>query len=227
MKKLALAIAAFLFAIALAPCGAFAGSSLNANVTFNASTSSTLTITGVSNYCVGFTCTGLGLQGFATGTDSLGNSYTLGSFGDFYTALGAPDPWYSTPGCAGFSNCRWNSNLSFTDPSIGGFNPGDNVTLFQAPNGSITLTVLICAAVASNVCTASTNLIFDLQVDPAMLANLQAGQSVALTVTGGCVTTGTSCGTTGSTTPEPGTLLLLGSGLLGFAPFIRRKFTRS
>ncbi len=30
----------------------------------------------------------------------------------------------------------------------------------------------------------------------------------------------------GSTTPEPGTLLLLGSGLLGLAPLIRRKFAR-
>lgn len=30
-----------------------------------------------------------------------------------------------------------------------------------------------------------------------------------------------------STTPEPGTLLLLGSGLLAFAPFVRRKFARA
>jgi PEP-CTERM motif len=38
------------------------------------------------------------------------------------------------------------------------------------------------------------------------------------------VVTGSPIGT--SPTPEPGTLLLLGSGLMGFAPFIRRKFAR-
>jgi hypothetical protein len=205
---------------------------VNTNLTFGASTSSTLTITGVSNYCgvtTGF-CSGLGLQGFATGTDSLGGSYTLGSFGSFFGTAGSPDSWYQASGCAGFNtNCRWASDLSFTDSSSYGLNGSDDpVTLFQAPGGSITMTLLACVAAANNVCTASTNLIFDLQVDPAMLANLQAGQSVDLTVIGGCITTGTSCGsgTSGGVTPEPGTLLLLSSGLLGFAPFIRRKFAR-
>lgn len=36
-----------------------------------------------------------------------------------------------------------------------------------------------------------------------------------------------STGGGGGTTPEPGTLLLLGSGLLGFAPLIRRKLARA
>lgn len=228
-KAITLAITALAFLLLGAPLKAGA----SPLPTFNASTTSTLTITQIQNYCVLslYTCSpGLGFSGGATGTDSFGNTYIVGSFGSLFSAAGPPSTWGETPACA--STCSspsentWFNSVYFTDTNVTGFSSENDVMLSQAADGSITLDLTTCLSFAIEypgiqVCTASGNLIFDLQVDPAMLANLQPGQSVSLIVLGGCETTGTSCGSGTAPTPEPGTLLLLGFSL-PFLGFMRR-----
>jgi|GEM_PF-4974477 len=221
MKKFTMLTAVFVF-LSFAQRIAYADS-----ITFGPSTTSTLTVTGVTNYCtISGDCSGLGIQGYASGIDSTGNAYSLGStYGTFFS----PDPttasdWQGTPGCAGFNftDCRWDGDFSLSDSSISGGVP--ETALFQAPDGEITLTLIECVAASNNVCTQTANFIFNLQVDPIMLSNLQAGQSVTLSVIGGCVTTGTSCGSTAPTaTPEPRTLGLFMTGLIVLAFFVRRR----
>jgi hypothetical protein len=169
----------------------------NGQVTFGPSTTNDLTATQISDYCVEFlfTCTpGLGLSGFDTGTDSLGGTYTLGSSGTLFSySNGAPNPWYSSPSCAGYtySICQWNNGFSFTDTSAsGGTGFGGEATLSQASSGDASLDLTVCTSVVTvppgiQECGQTGNLIFELQIDPTMLAQLPLGQSVGLSVVGG------------------------------------------
>ncbi|MFZ0211284.1 MAG: PEP-CTERM sorting domain-containing protein [Candidatus Acidiferrales bacterium] len=78
---------------------------------------------------------------------------------------------------------------------------------------SVLLAPLSCNSSVSGACTLA-NISGEPGDPPAAFSSVGSG-SFGNPTTGG-----------GGVTPEPGTLLLLGTGLLGFAPFIRRKFAR-
>ena len=204
-------------------------SSLSPGFTLTAATITAYTTSGVE------TLTGFKMSGDVVGTDSLGNPYTLGVSGGpntFFDPFGS-NQWFEDPvctnvTCTGPLGTFLDNELVVDDcnvlPPFCTLGAGDSAGLQQDSTGGITLTFLVCAAESNNVCTATTNLVFDLVVDPVTLSTLQPGQSVTLSVTGGCVTSATSCSSGTSPTPEPGTLLLLASGLFGLAAFVRTKF---
>ncbi|MGB8769522.1 MAG: PEP-CTERM sorting domain-containing protein, partial [Candidatus Korobacteraceae bacterium] len=55
---------------------------------------------------------------------------------------------------------------------------------------------------------------------------LGAVPSESFTITGGSTTTSSTTTSTTGTTPEPSSIMLFGSGILGLAGVLRRKLTR-
>ncbi len=198
-------------------------------------------VTSYANLATGYN--GLEWGGYVYGNDSLGQSYSIfdepgnGPSNGAYLAYdhNANDWTLSSMTTAyGALYSWWDSSILFADSSLFalGIRQGTNSTetLSQASNGAISLAIegaMGCMTRYPYYCMGggTENLVLNLQDDPVMLSSLANGQSVALSVTGGCVTSGTSCDGTSpvSSIPEPPTLVLFGPSLFLISYIYRRK----
>ena len=209
-------------------------------ITFGPGTGS-FSVTSYANAVTGDN--GLEWNGYVYGIDSLGQRYNIfdepgnGYSNGAYLAYdhNANDWIVSSMTTAyGATYSWWDSTILLADSSLFvalGIRQSTNLpeTLSQASNGAISLAIEVatgCMAQYPYYCRGggTENLVLNLQDDPVMLSSLANGQSVALSVTGGCVTSGTSCGASPvSSIPESPTLVLFGTGLFLISYIYRRK----
>jgi hypothetical protein len=190
---------------------------------------------GGGNFTVGLCDTMNGNKMCVGGDTLIGNAKGTGTFlGDngFYTLTGSGLTTGTFTGCVG-TTCSWTLstpsplNFKFTQGKFGGGTDYLNGTLqmvglTEVPDGklfseTITLNLTVTGGTLASLFTdGHGNIIFDVQtVTTKSLSTSPNGRGIQGILMSGDM----------SEAPEPGTMALLGSGLLLVGAFLRRKFT--